>query len=60
MKSIKFAALALALAVSTGCAVNVVTVNINESDLGYVDQGQSSTINESNLSENPVLVPVGY
>lgn len=35
-----------------GCAVNVVTVNVQESELGYVDSSASETVNESNLGNS--------
>lgn len=45
----KYVAVVLAALLLQACAVNVVTVNVNESDLGYVDQGTGVTIAESNV-----------
>lgn len=50
-------ALAVVLLMLSGCAVNVVTVNVTGSELGYVDQGVSETINESNLGGTSMVLP---
>lgn len=46
MKAIILAAL---VAVCSGCAVNVVTVNVQESTLGYTDAATSVAVQESNV-----------
>jgi hypothetical protein len=41
--------LAVLVAVCSGCAVNVVTVNVKDATLGYTDAATSVAVQESNV-----------
>lgn len=48
--NLKLTALALAIYTLSGCAVNFVAVKVEGSEVAYLDNGVSETVNESNLA----------